>query len=105
MRTISFLSFIVRNFKIRLYYKPGACSLASHIVLRKLDEKFEIESVDTETQKTETGEDFLKRTAMEAKFIAVTNVISNYFDGLYNSDSSIFTDVFHPLAQYVCATV
>jgi len=41
---------------------------------------------------------------MDAKFIAVTNVISNYFDGLYNSDTSILADVFHPLAQYVCAT-
>jgi len=41
---------------------------------------------------------------MEAKFIAVTNVISKYFDGLYNSDTSILADVFHPLAQYVCAT-
>jgi len=43
---------------MKLYYKPGTCSLASHIVLRELGEKFEIERVDTDTQKTETGEDF-----------------------------------------------
>jgi len=43
---------------MKLYYKPGTCSLASHIVLCELGEKFDIESVDTDTQKTETGEDF-----------------------------------------------
>ncbi len=41
---------------------------------------------------------------MDTKFIAVTNVISNYFDGLYSSDTSVLADVFHPRAHYVCAT-
>jgi len=44
------------------------------------------------------------RQSMEAKFVAVTNVISIYFDGLYNSDTSMLKDVFHPRAHYVCAT-
>ena len=43
---------------MKLYYKPGACSLASHIVLREIGEDFELESVDTDTQKTDTGADF-----------------------------------------------
>jgi len=43
---------------MKLYYKAGACSLASHIVLREIGKAFEFESVDTDTQKTETGADF-----------------------------------------------
>jgi len=41
---------------------------------------------------------------LDKKFIAVTKVISNYFDGLYNSDISMLENVFHPQAHYVCAT-
>jgi len=45
-----------------------------------------------------------RRQSMGTEFVAVTNVISNYFDGLYNSDTSILKEVFHPRAHYVCAT-
>ncbi|MEM7215239.1 MAG: glutathione transferase GstA [Pseudomonadota bacterium] len=43
---------------MKLFYFPGACSLASHIMLHEVGETFEIERVDTEAQKTETGRNY-----------------------------------------------
>ncbi len=45
-----------------------------------------------------------QRQNMEMEVVAVKNVLSKYFDGLYNSDTSRLADVFHPRAHYVCAT-
>ncbi len=39
-----------------------------------------------------------------AQFNAVTSVLSDYFDGIYFSDTSILRRVFHPGALYACAT-
>ena len=43
---------------MKLYYSPGACSLASHIALREAGADFDIEKVDLGKKLTETGEDF-----------------------------------------------
>jgi glutathione S-transferase len=44
---------------MKLYYSPGACSQAPHIVLREMGVDFELARVDLKTKKLETGEDYL----------------------------------------------
>jgi glutathione S-transferase len=43
---------------MKLYYAPGACSLADHIALIEAEMSFELERVDLKEKKTEHGEDY-----------------------------------------------
>ncbi len=43
---------------MKLYYAPGACSLADHIALHEAGLSFDHEKVDLKAKRTETGVDF-----------------------------------------------
>jgi glutathione S-transferase len=45
---------------MKLYYSPGACSLAPHIALREAERTFELERIDLRSKKTSTGADYLQ---------------------------------------------
>src|SRR5262245_32085862 len=45
---------------MKLYYAPGACSMAPHIVLREAGYSFDLEKVDIPNKKTASGGDFWK---------------------------------------------
>jgi glutathione S-transferase len=45
---------------MKLYYSPGACSMAAHIALREAGLKFETEKVDLKEKRTSTGADYTR---------------------------------------------
>lgn len=65
---------------MKLYYSPGACSLASHIALREAGIEFELVKVEGRGQKTAGGEDYMKVTT------------KGYVPALRLDDGSVLTE-------------
>lgn len=57
---------------MKLYYSPGACSLADHIALHEAGLQFEHERVDLKAKRTESGGDF---TAVNPKGYVPTLIL------------------------------
>lgn len=50
---------------MKLFYKPGACSLASHITLRESGKDFTLVSVDLMKKRLENGDDYFAVNPMD----------------------------------------
>jgi glutathione S-transferase len=80
---------------MRLYYSPGACSLAVHILIHELKLPSEFIAVELKTKKTASGEDYLAINSkgsvpalrLENGEVLTENiVIQQYLADLYPSD-------------------
>jgi len=65
---------------MKLYYAPGVCSLAPHIVLREMGAEFELDKLDRKTRITESGVSF---TELNPK---------NYVPALQLDDGTVLTE-------------
>lgn len=54
---------------MKLYYSPGACSLAAHIILNEINVDFDLERVDLKTHKTSKGWQTITKSIQKVMFL------------------------------------
>lgn len=76
---------------MKLFYIPGACSLAPHIILEEIGLPYHLERVDLKSKKTEHGDDFLAINGKgyvpalmldSGRILTECTVVSQYLAGL-----------------------
>lgn len=90
---------------MKLYYSPGACSLAAHIILHEIGQPFETEAVNLRDKKTASGVDFLALTprgavpalAVDGEIITQNTAILQYLGD--NSDIAAFKPAYGSIAR------
>jgi glutathione S-transferase len=78
---------------MQLFYTAGACSLAPHIVLQEIDQKFDLVNVSFKTHQTKDGQDFLKINPKGQVPFLIAD------DGLHLSEGAIISQYLAEMAK------
>jgi glutathione S-transferase len=82
---------------MKLYYSPGACSLATNILLREAGQTFDLEKVITSEHRTETGADYYQinpngyvpALKLDDGEVVIENVVLHGFVASLNPDARL----------------
>lgn len=89
---------------MKLYYAPGACSLAAHIILNETDLPYDLMRVDLKDKKTADNQDFTKinpRGAVPALEVSPSVVLTQNVAVLTYIGQKSDNPAFHPAPESI----